>query len=105
MKSLLRIIIGVLVGIAAFIGIAFVLGLIFRHFHVSFAKADYVGRCLDNAVYIGLGVLMIFLAPWQIKRKLTSGKITEERAKKASKLTLPIGGLMVVYGIFRIFVG
>ena len=103
MKSLLRIIIGVLVGIAVFIGIAFVLGLIFRHFHVSFAKADYMGGCVDNAIYIGLGLAMIFLAPGQIKRKLESGKITEEKAKKASKYILPMGIVMIVYGILRIF--
>ena len=105
MKSLLRIIIGVLVGIAVFIGIAFVLGLIFRHFHVSFAKADYMGLCADNAISIGLGVAMIFVVPWQIRRKLASAQLSEEKtkkAKKALKLALPAGIVMVVYGILKI---
>jgi hypothetical protein len=104
MKSLLRIIIGVLAGIAVFVGIAFGLGLLLRHFDVSvsFAKADYVGRCLDNAFWIGSGIAIFLFMPRQIKRKLEAGKITEEKAKKASKLVLPLGCVCIGMGILRI---
>jgi hypothetical protein len=105
MKSLLRIIFGVLVGIGIFIGIGLAGGFLIRYFHlsISFSKADYIGRCVDNVIYIGLGLAIIFLSPGQIKRKLESGKITEEKAKKASKYILPIGIGMIVYGILKIF--
>jgi len=108
MKSILRIIFGVLVGIAIFIGIVFSIAFLLRLFHIqiSFAKADYVGRCLDNAVEIGLGVLIILFGPPQLKRKLASGQLSAEKAektKKALKLILPIGILMIAYGVLRIF--
>jgi hypothetical protein len=69
------------------------------------AKVDYVARCIDNAVYIGLGLAVLFVMPHQIKRKLQTGKITEAKAKTMSKIVLPLGCLLIVYGIFRIFAG
>jgi len=45
---------------------------------------------------------MVFISPWQIKRKLKSGKLTEEKAKKASKFVLWFGCVMVGYGILKI---
>jgi hypothetical protein len=68
-------------------------------------KVDYVARCIDNAVYIGLGVTMLLIAPRQIKRKLEAGKLTEAKAKTMSKIVLPLGCLMIAYGVFRIVVG
>jgi hypothetical protein len=66
---------------------------------------DYIARCIDNAIYIGLGVCVLSLLPVQIKRGLESGKMTLEKAKTASKLRLPCGCLMIAYGLFKIFVG
>ncbi len=71
----------------------------------TFAKVDYVAHCIDNAVYIGLGVAVLLIAPRQIRRKLEAGKITEGKAKTMSKVVWPLGLLMIGYGIFRIFVG
>jgi hypothetical protein len=68
-------------------------------------KVDYVARCIDNAVYIGLGVAVLLIAPRQIKRKLEAGKLTEAKAKTMSKIVLPLGCLMIAYGVFRIVVG
>jgi hypothetical protein len=104
MKSLLRIIFGVLVGIAAFIGIAFVLGLLFRHFHVSFAKADFIGRCLDNAVYIGLGIAMIIVGLYQIRKKVRSGEYDEAKAKSQTKRAWLVGCLIMGIGVFQFLV-
>jgi len=100
MKSLLRIIIGVLVGIGIFVGIGF----IGAHVHtgVSFARADYIGRCLDNAIYIGMGICWLWLLPGQVKRAVESGRMTEAKAKTASKLRWPVGCVIVCYGILRI---
>jgi hypothetical protein len=106
MKSLLRIIIGVLVGVCCFIGIAFVIAFLARLFHVEipFAKADFIGRCIDNAIYIGAGIAVIFAGPKQIRRSLESGKMTEAKAQRGLKIIVPVGILMVVFGIFKIFV-
>ena len=71
----------------------------------TFVKVDYVARCIDNAVYIGLGVAVLFIVPRQIRSKLKSGKLTEAKAKSMSKVVLPLGCLLIGYGIFRIFAG
>ena len=76
-----------------------------RHNIFMNTHADYIGRCIDNAVYIGLGVAMLLIVPRQMKRKLAAGTMTEEKAKKMTKIALVTGGVMVAYGIFRIFVG
>jgi len=71
----------------------------------TFVKVDYVARCIDSAVYIGLGVAVLLVVPRQIRRKLESGKLTEVKAKSMSKVVLPLGCLLIGYGIFRIIVG
>lgn len=71
----------------------------------TFVKVDYVTRCIDNAVYIGLGLAVVLIVPRQIRSKLKSGKLTEAKAKSMSKLVWPLGCLLMGYGIFRIFAG
>lgn len=71
----------------------------------TYVKIDYVARCIDNAAYIGLGVAVLLIAPYQIRRKLQSRKITEAKAKTMSKVVWPLGVLMIGYGVFRIFAG
>jgi len=65
---------------------------------------DYIARCIDNAICIGLGVSVLLLMPGVIKRGLESGKMTEAKAKTMSKLRWLCGCLFIIYGLFRIFV-
>lgn len=67
--------------------------------------ADYIGRCIDNAVYIGLGIALLLIVPRQMKRKLEAGTMTEAKAKKMTTIAWLTGGVMIAYGIFRIIVG
>ena len=71
----------------------------------SLLKSDCVARCVDNAIYIVLGVLVVVFAPRQLHKKMENGKITKEKAKTMSKAVWPLGCLLIGYGIFRIFVG
>jgi len=71
----------------------------------TYVKIDYVARCIDNAVYIGLGVAVLIIVPYQIRRKLQSGKITETKAKTMSKVVWPLGLVLIAYGVFRIVAG
>ena len=71
----------------------------------NIAKIDYAARCVDNAVYIGLGVAVLLIAPRQIRRKLEAGKITEAKSKAMSRLVWPLGLLIIGYGIFKIVAG
>ena len=68
----------------------------------TYDKVSYMARSADNVVYIGLGVAAILIMPRQIKRKLAAGKITEEKAKKVSKLVWPLGCVCIGIGILRI---
>jgi hypothetical protein len=43
--------------------------------------------------------------PWQIERKLKTGKITEAKAKTMAKWVWPMALVLIGYGIFRIFAG
>lgn len=99
MKSLFRIIVGVLVAIGVFVGIGFIGGHI--HTRVSFAGADYTGRCLDNAIYLGIGICWLWLLPGQVQRAVASGRMTEAKAKTASKLRWPVGCVIICYGALR----
>ncbi len=105
MKSLLRIIIGVLVGICCFIGIVFALAFLVKLFHVEipFARADFIGRCLDNAVYIGLGIAMIIVGLYRIRKKVRSGEYDEVKGKSQSKRAWIVGCLFIGLGISRFF--
>ena len=71
----------------------------------SSMNPDYIGRCVDNAIYVGLGIAVLLIAPRQIRRKLESGKITDAKAKIMSKLVWPLGLVLIGYGIFRIIAG
>ena len=66
---------------------------------------DYIARCIDNAIYIGLGICWLLLLPGQIKRAVERGKMTEAKAKTVLKFRWPFGCLMIAYGIFRVIVG
>jgi hypothetical protein len=98
--SLLRIILGVLVGVGFFIGIAF-LG---RHFHtgISFARADYIGRCLDNSVWLGIGIVGLLYYPWKIRRDVKANMLTEGLGKARLQKVRMLCYFAIAVGVFRI---
>ena len=65
-------------------------------------QVDYVARCLDNAVYIGLGLAAFFIMPRQARQKRDAGKITANKADQITKLSIPLGSLCIGIGILRI---
>jgi hypothetical protein len=71
----------------------------------TFTKYDHIGHGLDSAVFIGLGVAMIFFGLRRIRKKLQAGDLTAPEVKSRSKKTWIIGLLFVGFGIFRIFFG
>jgi hypothetical protein len=71
----------------------------------TFTKYDHIGHGLDYAVFIGLGVAMIFFGLRAIRKKFQFGELTEPEAKMKSKKTWIVGLLFVAAGIFRIFFG
>jgi hypothetical protein len=75
------------------------------HYIFMNTHADFIGRCIDNALYIGFGIAILLIVPRQMKRKFEAGAMTEEKSKKMIKIALVMGGVMIALGIFRIIVG
>ena len=98
--SLLRIIFGVLVGVGVFVGLAF-LG---SHMHtgISFARADYIGRCLDNAVWLGIGIVGLLYYPWKIRRDIKADILTEAKGKSRLSQVRMISCFAIAVGVLRI---
>jgi hypothetical protein len=104
MKSLLRIIFGVLVGIGILIGIGFGMAFLGRHFHIAipFAKADYIGRCLDNAIWLGIGIVGLLYYPWKIRRDIGSNILTEAQGKSRLQKVRILCYFAIAVGVLRV---
>jgi len=100
MMSILRIVFGVLVGIGFFVGIAF-LG---RHFHtgIPFATADYIGRCGDNAIWLGIGIFGLLYYPWKIRRDIKANILTEGQGKSRLQKVRMLCYFSIAMGVFNI---
>ena len=71
----------------------------------TFAKYDLIGLSIDNAVFIGLGVAMIIVGLYRIRKKVKSGEYDEAKGKSQSQKTWIVGCMLIGFGIFRIFFG
>ena len=71
----------------------------------TFEKYDRIGHGLDTAVFIGLGIAIIVVGLYRIRRKVRSGEYDEEKGKSQSKRAWICGCLLIGLGILRIFFG
>jgi len=71
----------------------------------TYAKVDYLARCADNAIEIGLAVAMLIIAPPGIRKKIKDGKLSEAKGRLLLRLVWPVFGLMILYSIYRIVYG
>jgi hypothetical protein len=69
----------------------------------TFAKYDLIGRSLDNAVFIGLGIAMIIFGIYRIRQKVKSGEYDEAKGKSQSKRTWLVGCLFIGLGVSKFF--
>jgi hypothetical protein len=101
MMSLLRIIFGVLIGICLFIGIGF-LG---RHFHtgIPFATADFIGRSIDNCIWLGIGIIGLLYYPSKIRRDIASGILSEATGKSRLQKVRVLCFFSIAVGAFNIY--
>jgi hypothetical protein len=66
-------------------------------------SADTIGRYLDNAVFIALGIAMIIVGLYRIRKKVRSGEYDEAKGKAQSKKTWIVGCLFIGFGISKFF--
>jgi uncharacterized membrane protein YfcA len=66
---------------------------------------DFIGRCLDDAVFVGLGIAMIVVGLYRIRKKVKSGEYDEEKGKSQSKRAWLCGCLLIGAGILKFFFG
>jgi len=67
----------------------------------TFARYDLIGRGLDHALLIGLGVATIIVGIYRIRRKVSSGEYDEAKGKSQSKRTWIFGCLLIALGLFQ----
>jgi hypothetical protein len=72
---------------------------------VNFSHADYVGRCIDGAIFVICGIAILIIVPHQIRRRIATGKVDEAKGKLQLRLVWPVGCIMIGYGILKIFAG
>jgi uncharacterized membrane protein len=66
-------------------------------------SADTIGRYIDNAVFIVLGVAMIIVGLYRIRQKVKSGEYDEAKGKSQSKRVWIVGCLFIGLGISKFF--
>jgi hypothetical protein len=66
-------------------------------------SADTIGRYLDNAVFIVLGIAMIIIGLYRIRQKVRSGEYDEAKGKSQSKKVWIVGCLCIGLGISKFF--
>jgi hypothetical protein len=104
LMSLLRIIIGVLVGVLVavcfFGGLAFLIRLF--HITIPFAKADFIGRCIDTAIPLALGIFGLIYYPIRTAKDIKSGKKSEAEAKLFLKKNRIFCCLIILLGLVQL---
>jgi hypothetical protein len=66
-------------------------------------SADSIGRYLDNAIFIILGIAMIIVGLYRILQKVRSGEYDEAKGKSQSKRAWIVGCLLIGFGISKFF--
>jgi len=68
--------------------------------HISPAT---IGRYLDNAVFIVLGIAMIIVGLYRVRKKIRSGEYDEAKGKSQSGKVWIFGCLFIGLGISKFF--
>jgi hypothetical protein len=68
----------------------------------SFLTADLVGRCIDNAIWLGIGIFGLLYYPWKIRRDIKTSILTEEQGKARLKKVRLLCYFCIAMGVFRI---
>ena len=68
----------------------------------SFLHADFVGRCIDNAIWLGIGIVGLLYYPWKIRRDVQADTLTEANGKSRLLQVRMLCCFAIAVGVFRI---
>ena len=67
----------------------------------SFLTADFVGRCIDNAIWLGIGIVGLLYYPWKIRRDIESSVLTEGQGKSRLQKVRMLCYCAIAVGVLR----
>lgn len=68
----------------------------------SFTVYNLLGRCLDNSIWLGAGVLGLLYYPRRIRREVKAGTLGEIEAKKKLQTIRLCCYFAIAVGVLRI---
>jgi hypothetical protein len=68
----------------------------------SFINADFIGRCIDNAIWLGIGIVGLIYYPWKIRRDIKADILTEAKGKSRLSQVRILCYFAIAVGVFRI---
>jgi hypothetical protein len=69
----------------------------------SFVGPDFQARCIDNAIWVGIGIFGLLYYPRRIRRRVKAGTLTETRGKTQLTRVWLISYFAIGFGVLRIF--
>lgn len=69
----------------------------------SFVTADLVGRCFDNAIWLGIGMAGFLYYPRKVRRDIEASRLTEEQGRSRLQIVQMLCYFAIGMGILRIF--
>jgi hypothetical protein len=68
----------------------------------TIGTGQFIGGCVENALWIGVGVYVVWFWPRSVRRDITSGKTTEAQGlAKLKKFNPRLGYLIILWGLLR----
>ena len=68
----------------------------------SFLTPDFQARCIDNALWVGIGIFGLLYYPRRIRRRVEAGTLPEARAKSQLLRVRLISYFAIAIGVLRI---
>jgi hypothetical protein len=68
----------------------------------SLITADFVGRCLDNAIWLGIGIVGLLYYPSKIRRDIKASILTDAQGRSRLKKVRMVCYFAIVIGLLRI---
>jgi hypothetical protein len=68
----------------------------------SFVTADFIGRCIDNAIWLGIGIVGLLYYPWKIRRDIASSILAEGQGKSRLQKVRMLSYFAIAVGLLRI---
>jgi hypothetical protein len=67
-----------------------------------FLTPDFQARCIDNAIWLAIGIFGLLYYPRRIRRRIAAGTLTEARAKSQLTKVWLISYFAIAFGVLRI---